>query len=331
MVEFRRVPIELFRKQSFHDQRTLNQFPIERIIPIDDWLHEVAMTPGCPRPIYWIFHLAFGGSTFVSRYLGAFSHVVAFREPYPLTQLAMQYRNDQEVNRQQVKMILDATLKWYADQAPEGSICSIKPHDIVNYFIPSAMESSRESGGILLCTNLQTFVLKSLKEPVRREWIRSRLPSCGAEFNIASRSRALLSLTDAEAAAWVWFGFSLHMEKAVCRFRSKLKLVSCESLQNSSDETLMQITEHLRRQVGLEDLGQADDSFSGQHSKSNRAFDSESEARELSELAGRFGGELTLAEKLIDNLSKFQGVPQRFLQSHGNDFSEFEGSIEVLS
>jgi hypothetical protein len=330
-VEFRRIPFDLFRKHSFHDQRTLNQFPIGRIIPIEDWMDEVASISGIHRPIYWIFHLAFGGSTFLSRYLGAFSNVVAFREPYPLTQLAMLYRHEQETKRQRVETILDATLKWYANQASVGSICSIKPHDIVNYFIPSAMELSRESSGLLLCTRLQTFVLKSLKEPIRREWIRSRLTSCGAEYNVAGKSRPLLSLTDAEAAAWVWFGFSLHIEKALRRFRSKLMLISCESLQASSNEILSQITNHLRLQVGLDELGQADSSFSGKHSKSSRAFDPESEAKELSTLAERYCGELALAEKLIDNLSQFAGVPQRFLQSYGNDLSEFEERMNVLS
>ncbi len=316
-VEVRSVPNDLFRKQSFHDQRALNQYPVARIVSIDAWMNEVAAMPETYRPIYWIFHLAFTGSTFLSRQLGAFSNVIAFREPYPLTQLAMLYRNPQQAIRKQVETKLHTTLKWYANQDSAGSICSIKPHDIVNYFISPALRHGPNSSGILICSNLQTFIVKCLKEPMRREWVRSRLTSCGAELSAAGQSRSLLSLTDAEAAAWIWFGFSLHMMNAANQFPSKITIVSSGTLQTSSQEILDEIGTQLRQNMGLADLGQIDASFSGQHSKSDRAFDSESEAREHSILVDRYRGEIALAERLIDNLSQFADVPQRFLESHG--------------
>jgi hypothetical protein len=140
----------------------------------------------------------------------------------------------------------------------------------------------------------------------------------------------LLSLTDAEAAAWIWFGFSLHMMNAAKQFPSKLTIVSSDIIQTSSHEILNEIGTCLRQSMLLVDLGQVDASFSGQHSKSNRDFDSESESREHSILVERYSGEIALAERLIDNLSQSSDVPQRFLQSHGNDLSEFSENVRVF-
>lgn len=199
---------DAYARSSFLDHRAQAAGP-ERRLQLDDLRARYEAEAPAPRPLRFVFHTAFCGSTLLCRALDRPGACLAYKEPLLLHQLSAFRRHPAPetaalAGPDWLRLALALLERTYAP----GEVALVKPSDSCVNLAPALMAAHPDARALVLYMPLEAFLLTMLKLPRRITYLRSLLPRARADLH----ARGLLTgvrpetLSDAHAAAYVWLG-----------------------------------------------------------------------------------------------------------------------------
>ena len=238
-----------YARSSFLDHRTLSAGPTLSL-KTSDLYKACLLTQSKPKPVTFIFHIAFGGSTLISRCLDKDGVCLSYKEPYLLHQLAFLARNNlglkttdskEEMNfKVQLPAIIINLLSrsFSPDEIP-----MIKPTESCNNLIAPLLKTHPNARAILLYGNLKAYVISLLKDTNRRTFMRESLSRAQADFKAIGYDNLLYDgLTDGQSVGYLWLSQMVHFYKLLQNEDLNLRSLSSPDFFDSPVETLSAIS-----------------------------------------------------------------------------------------
>lgn len=196
---------EDYVRTSFLDDRTQSSVGPYNVDLQSVADHFEAVSPARKRANF-IFHIAFGGSTLLSRCLDEEGVCLAYKEPFLLHQLAFRMRPEWAVkDDREDAQIMELTLALLARTYDEKEIPLIKPSDSGTNLARPLLQYHSESRALLLYSQLEAFAVSMLKHPDRRMYLRNTIPRARADLKAHGVHQIDTDgLSDAQAAGLVW-------------------------------------------------------------------------------------------------------------------------------
>ena len=150
-------------EHNFADHRFMNHQPGDFVtVPLKGLMQQVKSD----KPVHYIFHSAFCGSTLLSRALDEPGRCLSIREPYALTQLSAFKRANPAYVAQWAAwpQLLKLTLYFIARGYDDNEVTVIKPTNSANNLIPDLLALNTNTQALMLSTSLQQFLVSNLKK-----------------------------------------------------------------------------------------------------------------------------------------------------------------------
>ncbi|MCA9311271.1 MAG: hypothetical protein KDA21_08705 [Phycisphaerales bacterium] len=202
------------------------------------------------RPVSFIFHTAFCGSTLLARALDGEGRAVAYKEPWILQRLAEMKRLEQMGRAPMSVVSWDDTFAllmtllsrtWRPDER-----ATVKPSDSCNNLIGPALAAHPDSRAIALYSNLEDFLLATLKSEERRAYARQMGNLASADAGHAGLTpRDHTAMSDAQVAAYLWFVQQRMLSAAVAREDDRLATLNGARLIEAPRDVLGPAAAHL--------------------------------------------------------------------------------------
>lgn len=204
---------ETYSKSVFLDWRSERAAHEAELVPMRSLIQAFRSRKSCDRPLRYIFHPAFAGSTLLCRCIDVPGVCLPYKEPSMLLQISIDRRNSFLWNRPGSPVLsMDLALALLGRSYSSTEEVVIKPADACVILAREMLSHSAESAALYLNLNLEDFVVTMLKHPDRREFVRNNLARTDTDLAILSISLDIDSsdLEDSEAAAYVWYGLMVH-------------------------------------------------------------------------------------------------------------------------
>jgi hypothetical protein len=295
---------DLFFKSSFCDHRI---FPVNQEVirmPLAQLLEKFEEQPFPPPKLSYIFHMAHGGSTLLSRALDIKGSDIVYREPAALRQLGVTAAEsgfgDGPTGIWQRVLKLSTALLAKSDQKPARVI--IKANVPVNFMIPNLMDIHPNTRGIILYAGLEDYLLSVLKSDGHRGWVRHVLREVGNAVTaiVGISASELEELSDAEAAACLWMTQIHLFDKALEKY-SNLRSLDSEVFYSQPKQVLMKACQLYRISVKDDKIGAIVKSglFTRYSKDPNKPYDNSIRLENKNSLRAEIGDELRAANKWI--------------------------------
>jgi len=145
-------------RAAFHDGRKPLGPSIKHVVELKRLLSSYRDRLFVPQPVHYIFHNAFCGSTLLARYLDQLSQISVYKEPQALTHLAW-YRGMHPVDGDRWRETAALMVRLISRTASSDEIPVIKLHDGCNTLAGALLKLHPESRGVILYSDLPTFLL----------------------------------------------------------------------------------------------------------------------------------------------------------------------------
>jgi hypothetical protein len=182
---FARMSREAFYRLSFLDNRFIGT-------PANGFsANLVELLPKCSaaqakRPLHFILHGAFCGSTLMARHLQELPHCFVLKEPGLLAQLARMNRGASDPLPLEPHSWADwfnVTMALLARGYAADAAVVIKPNDVCNWMGNLLLDHDDRTKIIFLASPLKMFLLSVLKLDERRQWARGRIRQLNGFLN----------------------------------------------------------------------------------------------------------------------------------------------------
>jgi hypothetical protein len=209
------VPLaeRLYRSLAFLDDRYVPTSESMEM-PLDAMVAHVRAVPRSERrPVQCIFHVAFCGSTLVSRCLDRLRGAMVLKEPFPFHEVAWRKRHPpadaREAERQ--RSAFDVMMALLGRTFRPGQVAVVKPTDASTNLLPDVLAHAESSAALFLYVGLEPFLASMLTDELRRGFVRERVDDLLPTHadHPAFRGVEAGRLTDAERAACLWL---LHLQ-----------------------------------------------------------------------------------------------------------------------
>ena len=197
---------ESFRQSSFLDNRTVRSGPRT----VSGQLTQLKLLSVPPeRPLHFVLHGAFCGSTLLARYLEELPHCFVLKEPLLLGQLAGLKTNgfsrgagESDSWDDWFKLAMALLSRAYSSD----TAVIIKAPDSCNWMGSLLLDHDGRTKIVFLFSPLKVFLLQVLKVDHRREWLRDHLPQLSyALAQVPFLSDIVVTdLSDGQCAATMW-------------------------------------------------------------------------------------------------------------------------------
>jgi hypothetical protein len=159
------------------------------------------------RPMHFILHGAFCGSTLLARYIETLPDCLVLKEPSVLFQLSrLQDSSPAEVEPRSWHDRLRVTLALLARGYPSDRVVIVKANDRCSWMGNLLLDHDAGTNIIFVSAPLKVFLLQVFKEDERRQFVRARVEQLGgamAQLPFLSGT-AMTDLTDGQRAAALW-------------------------------------------------------------------------------------------------------------------------------
>ena len=225
------VPVteQAYRDASFLDDR---EIPLaeSRVIALDEVIRLLDRhAPPC-RPLHGLFHMAFCGSTLISRCLQGLGTAFVLKEPFPLHAMAERRRKvvpgspGEVAWRRQFRLLVQLLSRTHRPQ----QTAVVKPTDASTDLVSDLLDHHPGSRAVFLYVGIEEFMLAMLGDRERMGFVRSRLADLGELFpdEPLFRRAHCSDLPDAAQVASLWM---LHA-RIHARHAGAGRLAVCRSL-----------------------------------------------------------------------------------------------------
>ncbi len=270
-VTVRDLPRQDRVRAAFHDARLLRDASMGEVIELQRLLSNYRDRLFVPERVHYIFHTAFCGSTLLARYLDQPGGVSVFKEPQALAHLAW-CRETREVDADRWRETIALMVRLISRTSSAGEVPVIKLHDGCNTMIDSLLGLHPDSRGVIVYSDLPTFLLSCLKNVSRRRYVRDRIRWNGIARVDALREIDLDQLVDAEAIAALWLAQHEICRRALERHGDRLRSVNGSMLRRRSPETLRSVATHFGIELSPRFAGQITRREGKVHAKSGGRY-----------------------------------------------------------
>lgn len=204
---------ETYSKSAFLDARTRRAVEETEYVPIQSVEQAYQKQNLSRRPLRFIFHPAFAGSTLLCRCLDHPGVCLPFKEPSMLQQISLDRRNSILWAKPDVGMVsIDLALALLSRSYDPMEAILIKPADVCINIARELLGYHPLSRAVFLNLSLEEFVVAMLKREERREFMRRNVPRAQFDLAVMNLSRDIdpKRLSDGEAAAFVWYGLMVY-------------------------------------------------------------------------------------------------------------------------
>jgi hypothetical protein len=220
---------QLYRGVNFLDDREIPMAG-SRDVPLDVAIRELDAKNLPPRPLHWIFHVAFCGSTLVSRCLERLPTAFVLKEPFAIHDMAARkrHRDDDPATaigwHDSLRLLIALLGRTYRDE----QVAIVKPTDASTHLMADVLALNAGSKALFQYVGVEEFLLAMLGDRVRMGFVRERLQDLAVLFpdEAAFRRDAWQSLPDASQATCLWV---LHL-RLYAKFAGSTHGGRCRSL-----------------------------------------------------------------------------------------------------
>jgi hypothetical protein len=277
-----------YRNAAFHDALLLDR-PSERIeMELED-LCRLQQQQGRGRSAHLIFHTAYCGSTLLSRYLGSSGHFFVCREPTALTQLSFRkYANFGDIDLSRWTRALGVTLALLTRTPQPGQVPVIKLHPACHNLFDELLSTMPDSRGLVLYSDLETFLVQTLKTPERRSWDRTKV-----RFELEEmREIDTAAMSDAQRCAYLWLAQIQTCRQALERYPTRLRSMNCQALFERPADTLETVAAFFDKPFSREVTDEIIARESRVHAKNREGFNADTRARLKKDLGRKHADEI---------------------------------------
>jgi len=306
---------ESYSKSVFLDHRTERAAPEAELIPIQSIEQSLRERQIRDRPLRFIIHPAFAGSTLLCRCLDYPGLCLPYKEPYVLTQLCGERRETFVSGRSestQISLKLVLALLGRSYSASEEIV--IKPADACINISRELLGYCPGSMGILLHLPLEEFVVANLKRPDRREYLLNNVPRSRIDLD----AKGLLpdmdidQLSEGEIAAFVWYGLMVYYLEILRDDSLQVRSLDAATFYAKPRDVLEAIVGFLKLSLTPFHIDDAVNRVFEKDSKQPTiAFDASGKAVENAQLRKRLSREIDDARGWIEEHSRACLIPER--------------------
>lgn len=309
---------------TFLDWRVQSGAGSERLIPLRALRAQYLEARPAPRPIHFLFHTAFSGSTLLCRLLDLPGRCLPYKEPFLLHQLAFLrrglplpgWRVDHRLNRPMSEDLggvgfLELTLALLRRTYEPAELPLVKPSDSCINLAHELLSAHPGSRALLLYNSPQPFLVSMLKRPDRRQYMRSLLDR--GRVDLASSGPLARidpsTLPDGEAAGYLWLSLAYAFVDLLAV--EELALRSLDAARLMADPQGMR--DAMARHLGLASTETEPSTLSallGQHAKHpDRPFDRHRHAAEQRQLLVQLREPIRQGLRFIERASVNRSLP----------------------
>jgi len=252
MAYFVNMNRDLYQKSIFCDGRIHARNNEVITMPLVQLLERFELQQFAAPKLNYIFHMAHGGSTLLSRALDIPGTNIVYREPAALRQLGVsaaeeQFGQDPPSIWQRV-FRLSTTLLGKSYSNSERVI--IKANVPVNFIIPELLAVNPHTRGIILFATLEDYLLSVLKSPGHRSWLRNVIDEVGnsVDLMLGLNPSDRGTLSDAEAAAAMWMT-QIRLYANALQSNANLRSLDGEVFYSKPKQVLLKACEFYRMRV----------------------------------------------------------------------------------
>jgi hypothetical protein len=199
---------DLYHKSIFCDGRIFPRNDEVIRMPLAQLLDKFEEQSFPAPKLNYIFHMAHGGSTLLSRAIDFRDMNIVYREPAALRQLGVSAAQEQfGDNPTDIwKRVFNLSTVLLAKSYQKNERVIIKANVPVNFMIPNLMKVNPSTRGIILYAGLEDYLLSILKTDGHRVWMRNVVGEVGNTIDtvVGLSKDEREGLSDAEAAASLW-------------------------------------------------------------------------------------------------------------------------------
>ena len=268
------------------------------------------LSRGPQRPLHFILHNAFCGSTLLARHLEGLPHCLVLKEPQVLGQIAILK------NRELVPSEPDRWADWFevvfamlARGYPSDREVVVKASSTCNTLGNALLDHDKNTKIVFLYSGLRTFLLQVLKSKDRRQWLRKHMEDVLAgqmtQVPFLTGTRAA-DLTDGQRASTMWLVNSFLCRSLLTRSdANRILLLDGEDLISRPTEVVLAAANFLGLIIDDADRTVLNDIRPIVHHAKDAAlpYDAETRAAELAGAEERHGGEVQAAMAWAETVS----------------------------
>ncbi len=209
-----RMDRSCYTESVFLDHRIATLDDLVWRVPLGEMIEQFRAARPALRPLRFIFHTAFCGSTLLCRCLDTEGLVLAYKEPFVLHTYSAIRRQcaPQLAASLEDPSLLD--LVWASIQKTYGTaeVAVVKPTDSCSNVAGELLQHQPDAKALFLYEPFEAFLISMLKSEAARQYLRGNLPR--AEIDLRQRDLAAPlpsgNLSDGQAAAVVWLAMMGH-------------------------------------------------------------------------------------------------------------------------
>ena len=309
-----------YSQTVFLDWRTVRAAPAAELVPIKSIERALREQNLSQRPLRFIFHSAFAGSTLMCRFLDHPGKCLPYKEPFILNQVCMDRRDsmvsggpvDQTVN-------LDLVLALLGRSYARNEQVVIKPTDSCINIARELLTYRPEYTGIILYLPLDEFVVASLKRPDRREFLKNNVPRTRVDLVAMDLlpDVDVDRLSEGEAAAFVWLGLMVYYLDLLGDTDLRVRSLDAATFYRDPSGTLTALIDFFDLPLTASDIEDAIDQnlFARDSKDPSVRYDASSKAAEDAQLHARLSREFDDARAWLDRHAAGMQIPERLPRS----------------
>lgn len=240
-----RMSRQTYSESNFLDHRTVSVDHRAIDLPIELLAEAYRAALPASRPLVFIEHTAFCGSTLLSRCLDIPGVCLPYREPFLLHRLADLRRHGLwgEMERQSGLgdlLVLDLALALLARTYGETEKAAVKLTDSCISLCPDLLAHNEGSKILLLYNDLERFLVAMLKDDARRKYARAMLTRSRADLASAGKDISLSDedLSDARCAAYAWVGLMYPYLTLLAKYPYRVRSLDAQEFFNHPRDVL---------------------------------------------------------------------------------------------
>ncbi len=198
------VDPKTFADEPFHDYRLMNSASEGYITSISQLIKRYRKLIDRDKSLKLICHTAFCGSTLLSKSLGLSHQAFVYREPNLVSELALWKRAEGEGHNQKYyNDVIKLTLALLC-RTPDGETPVMKLNDNCNELAKDLLSKNPKSSALIMYSNLEDFLISTLKNTDRRTFVHSRLKELSGFSVPGFENLDTTELTDPKSIALLW-------------------------------------------------------------------------------------------------------------------------------
>lgn len=276
-------------------------------VAVADCLQGVA-----PRPMGFLFHSAFCGSTMLLAGLDRPGVAMGLSEPVLLNDVVGFRRRGAQPAA--VARLADAATRLLARPFAPGETVVVKPSNILNPLAELLLALRTDSNAVLLHAPLQTFLISVVRKGLWcRLWVRELLEGMLTDraVDLGFEPRDHFRQSDLQVAAVGWLAQHALFHRLAGKLGpERVRTLDSETLTSRPAEVLAAAARHYGLAAGAQDVAAmaASPAFS-RHSKSGAAFDADRRAAEYAEAHAAHADEIDKVVAWAGEVARSAGVP----------------------